>query len=76
MITRHLCLEPFFTEVGFESASSITCFTLYHVDHSGEGVPVLKEPRAIAEFHDRFRRTADGWQIAHRKSTVILRAQG
>lgn len=76
VITRHLCQAPFFTEVDLESASSVTCFTLYHADHRAEGLPGLKEPRAIAEFHDHFRKTAEGWRIARRKSTVILRAQG
>ena len=73
MITRHLCYAPFFTEIGLESASSVTGFTLYHVEHHGEGVPSLGQPRAIAEFHDRFRRTPDGWRIGHRKSVVTLR---
>lgn len=73
VITRHLCQTPFFTESGIDRASSVTCFTLYQADLSAEGPPLLKGPRAIAEFHDRFRRTAEGWQIAHRKSIVILR---
>lgn len=73
VITRHLCQAPFFMEVGLESASCVTGFTLYHVDHHTEGLPLLNGPRVVAEFHDRFRRTTDGWRIAHRKSIVILR---
>ncbi|KRB85550.1 arginine deiminase [Sphingomonas sp. Root710] len=73
VITRHLCQAPYFLEVGIEIACSVTGFMLYHVDHHMEGIPPLGGPRAICEFHDRFRRTADGWRIAHRKSIAILR---
>jgi ketosteroid isomerase-like protein len=75
VVTRHLCGEPFFLELGSDTARAVTQVTLYNVNHEGEGFPSAQGPNALAEFHDIFKRTADGWKIAHRKGVPVLMLQ-
>jgi ketosteroid isomerase-like protein len=72
VVTCHLCGPPFFTEISLGTASSVTTFTLYHLEHHGEGLPQCERLTAVAEFHDTFKRTGDGWRIAHRKAVPVL----
>ncbi len=72
VITRHLCGEPFFVELGADRARAVTQVTLYHAQRAEAPVPTVKGPNAIAEFQDSFERTAEGWKIAHRKGVPVL----
>lgn len=72
VVTKHMCGASFFSEITADSASAVTPFTLYTLEWNGEGLPRLGQPAAIAEFHDRFVRTADGWRIAQRQGVPVL----
>lgn len=71
-VTRHLCCPPFFTEVGENSAKTITQVTLYNAQKSESPVPTISSPTAVIEFHDSFELTAQGWRIAHRRGVPIM----
>lgn len=70
-VTRHLCYPPFFLEVGETHARAVTSLLVYMATHDGAGLPTAERP-AVAEFHDTFRKTADGWRIAHRLGFPVL----
>lgn len=72
LVTRHLCGEPFFVEVGPDRARAVTQVTLYHAQRGEGPVPSVKGPSGIGEFHDTLERTAEGWKIAHRKGVPVL----
>ncbi|AEG51588.1 putative aromatic ring hydroxylating dioxygenase beta subunit [Sphingobium chlorophenolicum L-1] len=71
VVTRHLCGIPHFVAIGPEEVETVTYFTLYHLEHEGEGLPKAG-PTAVAQFHDRFRLTAEGWLIAHRRGIPAI----
>jgi hypothetical protein len=75
VVTRHLCGQPFFIEIDGDTAKSVTAVTLYNTTHEGEGLPTVKSPNAVAEFHDTFKKTSDGWKIAHRRGVPVLLIQ-
>src|SRR5689334_12263925 len=57
VVTCHVCSPPSFREIASDTATAITYFTLYHLNHAGEGVPPMNDPVALGEFHDSFVRT-------------------
>ena len=67
MITRHVCSVPFFREATSERASSVTYFTLYQVEFTGDGLPRCEAPTALCQFEDEFVLTPAGWRIAYRR---------
>jgi hypothetical protein len=70
--TRHVCSQPVFLTVEETKAAAVTCFTLYQAE-KGEGpFPTIKGPSAIAEYHDEFILSPDGWKIAARKVAVAM----
>ncbi|AMK19580.1 MULTISPECIES: nuclear transport factor 2 family protein [Sphingobium] len=73
--TRHLCSHPFFERVGADEATAITYVTIFHGEGSDEGPNEVPGVAGLAEFHDVFRLTPNGWRIAHRvaKPTMIVR---
>ena len=70
--THHLCYLPHFLMLDETVAKAVTAFTLYHDEHLGEGLPPIGVPAAVAEYHDQFRLTPDGWRIAHRRAVPLL----
>ena len=72
VVTRHLCSQPFFMQVREDLITSVTPFTLYSIEHGGDGLPQCDRITAIAEFSDRFELTREGWRIAHRTGTPII----
>ena len=71
-VTRHFMSLPFFTSVTPDSLTSVTAFTLYSLEWTGEGLPRFEKPVAIAEFHDRFTFENGEWRIAERQGRPIL----
>jgi ketosteroid isomerase-like protein len=71
-ITRHVGTPLMFTELGPNTAKALSYFSMYHGEREKDGIPALHGPVAIAEYHDEFRKTADGWRIARRKVFVAL----
>lgn len=76
VVTKHMLTPTFFTEIEADSAASVTPFTLYQTEWDGEGLPKFGQPVAIAEFHDRFIRTEEGWRIAERRGVPVLLQAG
>jgi hypothetical protein len=72
--SRHVCtgtvLEP--DPSGSDDVLGWTTFTLYRFDGPHDGPAPLLPPVMIGTYHDRFRRTPDGWRIAHRRATAEL----
>ncbi|GGD54496.1 nuclear transport factor 2 family protein [Croceicoccus pelagius] len=73
LVTRHVCSPPSFREVYGTSATSVTYFTLYSLNHEGEGAPPMVDPIALGEFHDIFVKTDYGWQFSSRKVVAALK---
>lgn len=71
LLTRHLCHPPFFRRVTAEEAEAVTYFTLYHLEHEGEGLP-RSAPAVVGQYQDRFRLTAEGWRFAHRQGVPVI----
>jgi 3-phenylpropionate/cinnamic acid dioxygenase small subunit len=72
VVTKHLCGVPVFIEVEDDRITAVTPFTLYTLQHEGEGLPTFDKPAAIAEFRDEFRRTDTGWKIARREGVPLM----
>jgi hypothetical protein len=75
-LTRHMVSNVLFTHIDAQEARA-TMYVANFVGHGGKAqLPVgfaLPEP-AILEFDDTYRRTADGWRIAHRIARVIMKS--
>ena len=72
IVTRHVCAIPFFETVSAEQATAVTYVTVYHVEGADGRVSEISSPAAIAEFHDVFRRTQQGWRIHQRVAAPVL----
>jgi hypothetical protein len=70
--SRHVCSTFALTEVTADSARGITYFTLYRTDEPGEGPAKLPGPTMVGHYDDTFRRTDDGWRIAHRLAVAAF----
>ena len=73
IVTRHVCSPPSFRDIEQETATAVTYFTLYHLNHDGDGPPPMVDPAALGEFHDSFVKTDDGWRFRLRKVTAALK---
>jgi hypothetical protein len=75
-LTRHMVSNILFTYIDAQEARA-TMYVANFVGHGGKTeLPVgfaLPQP-AILEFDDIYRRTTDGWRIAHRIARVIMKS--
>lgn len=79
-VSRHLCTNVDIRIVSDDEATSLAYFANFRHDRR-EGdlsLPVPMEvPKYLGEYHDRFRRTADGWRFErHRVDVAFLRWRG
>jgi ketosteroid isomerase-like protein len=74
LLTRHVCTNIHFSDVDRDDAKA-TLYVANFVGTSNEGLPPvsyeLPQP-ALLEFDDVYRRSKDGWRIAHRTARVII----
>lgn len=70
--TRHLCGMPFFETVEVDEATAVTYTVMFVEEGIDEGPNEVAGAAGLAEFHDRFRRTADGWRIAERTAKPAM----
>lgn len=73
VVTCHVCSPPSFRDIADQVATAVTYFTLYHLNHVGDGTPPMADPIALGEFHDEFALTAAGWRIKLRKVKAVLK---
>jgi phosphopantetheinyl transferase len=64
---RHVCTNILIDVESDTEASGTTYVLLYRFDENGRAKDVIRGPRMIGEYQDRFVRTADGWRFANRK---------
>jgi hypothetical protein len=69
--SRHVCTGTVLEADG-DDVVGWTTFTLYRFDGPLDGPAPLEGPVMIGTYHDRFRRTPDGWRLAHRRATAEL----
>ena len=73
--TRHLCTN---IRVDLASAGEATgfCYALFFQGAAGEaGRPAtLSDAPSVVEYHDRYRRTPQGWRIQERRIRMALQA--
>ena len=70
--TRHVATPVVVTDMQADTAAGLSYFTLYQADKPEEGLPILQGPSAIAEYHDEYRRTEQGWRIERRRVFVAM----
>jgi SnoaL-like domain len=71
-ITKHVCGTPLFFEMTAHDAAAVTEMTFYQGEPIEGSPPQYEAPAAIIEYHDRFRKTEDGWRIATRNVVVVM----
>jgi ketosteroid isomerase-like protein len=77
-MSRHVCSTPMIDIEDAETAKGVTYLQLYR--HDGEPgrrfSPLDNLPEFVAEYHDVFARTPDGWRFKSRKFVgAFARAQ-
>ncbi len=75
-ITRHVCANILIDVEDESNASGITYFTLYEGERAGadeDGPLAVRLPLTVGEYHDRYKKTEDGWRIAERRSVAVFR---
>jgi hypothetical protein len=58
------------------NATGISTMTLYRSFGSSTLPLAIIDPEMIAEYHDRFVLTGDGWRIDERRAVVVFRLPG
>lgn len=76
LVTRHVCAPPFFHRCDAESAQAVTYMMMFRGEGDDAGPVEVPGVAGVAEFHDVFRRTADGWRIAIRISKTAVVVKG
>lgn len=71
-ISRHVCTMPLVEQIGPDAARGITYLVFYEGESAPSGPASLKGATAFAEYHDEFRRTAEGWRIARRQVRPVM----
>ena len=61
-VTRHVCSNVVIEVDGADSATGVSAMVLYLAD----------KPPLAGSFHDRFRRTSEGWRFAERRGSVVI----
>lgn len=69
-LMRHVCTNVM-VEVTGEDRATGTCYLTAYVQAPGD--ETLSLPAVMGEYHDEFRRTAEGWRITHRHFQPALR---
>ena len=72
-MVRHVMSNVIVGVRQLDQASATSVMTLYRVFGSSEPGQVLEPPEMIADYHDEFRLTDDGWRIHARHSIIVLR---
>jgi hypothetical protein len=70
--TRHIASPPFFISGDTGTAKSVSYFTAYRARKTDAPLPEYDGPVGVAEYHDEFRKTEEGWRIARRKVFVVM----
>lgn len=73
-LTRHACTPPLVEDIGDGEASGICYLAFYQGERQEDGSAKLGGVAALAEYHDVFRRTAQGWRIAKRRVVPVMMA--
>jgi hypothetical protein len=73
-LVRHCCLPPLIEQTGEGEAKGVTYLTFYQGEPQEVGPGKLGGVAAVAEYHDIFRKTPDGWRIAARRVVPIMMA--
>jgi len=74
--SRHVITNSFIDVPGKDLARGICYLSLYRLDNKespGAGPLPMPGPAAIGHYQDSFKRTDDGWKIAHRKLHLAFR---
>lgn len=73
--TRHLCTNIRVQLASADEASGF-CYVLFFQGPSGgPGEPVIASgPPAVVEYHDRYRRTPQGWRIQERRIRMAMKS--
>lgn len=74
--SRHVITNSFIDVLGPDLARGICYLSLYRLDSKETAKPgplPMPGPAAIGHYQDSFRRTEDGWKIAHRKLHLAFR---
>ncbi|PZQ24630.1 MAG: hypothetical protein DI569_00155 [Sphingopyxis macrogoltabida] len=75
-VTRHVLAAPFIEMTGADEARGVAAFTVYdgfRDQHEGDGPMPLLPAVTVGEFHQTYRRTADGWRIATCRSVPVFK---
>lgn len=72
LATRHLCTN---IRVEFSSADEAqgACYVLFFRGSPEGSSAVIAEPPSVVEYHDRYRKTAQGWRIQERRIQMAMR---
>lgn len=70
--TRHMNGTPFFLSVTPDEVTAVTYMLMYVVEGTDAGPNEVPGTTGLAEFHDTFRRTDDGWRIAVRAAKPAM----
>lgn len=70
--TRHVCAAPMFLSVTETEITAVTYFLMFQASAVETGLPVYEGPAAVAEYRDRFVKTAMGWRIAARSGVPAM----
>lgn len=72
-MVRHLCSCMIIEEIDAGNASGVSYMTLYrHFGSASKRVPMIA-PEMVAEYHDRFTLTTEGWRISDRQGFIVLK---
>lgn len=76
-VSRHLLANIAIHAESADRATGSLYVTMYRAQRPDSGGPLpLDGPYLIGEYQDEYRRTAEGWRIAHRRLTTIFRRNG
>lgn len=73
-LVRHLVTNVLIDVADPDNASGVAYVTVFYAEPSPGVPPLLQSPIVLATYHDRFRRTDEGWRFASRRPELTMQA--
>ena len=72
--TRHLCTNILIEQASDDEATGFCCALFFQGTPGEAGQPAtINGSPSVVEYHDRYRRTPDGWRIRERRIRMALK---
>jgi hypothetical protein len=72
-IVRHVISNILIDVIDPDNAAGTAYVTVYYAEPTAQATPMIDGPALLVQYHDQFRRTAQGWRFSYRRPEIIFK---